>query len=59
MKLFIIVHSDLDTQKCAKLTDYYIDQNFNEPQEVEKRIQKLSVFLSSSFIIKVISLSWL
>lgn len=38
MKLFIIVHSDLDPQKCASLTDYYIDQNFNEPQEVEKKI---------------------
>ena len=26
------------TKKCARLTDYYIDQNFDEPQEVEKRI---------------------
>ena len=38
MKLFIIVHSGLDRQKCARLTDYYIDPNFDEPQEVEKRI---------------------
>ena len=38
MELFIIVHSGLDTQKCARLTDYYIDPNLDEPQEVEKII---------------------
>ena len=38
MELFIIVQLGLDTQKYARLTDYYIDPNFNEPQEVEKSI---------------------
>lgn len=38
MKLFIIVHSVLDRQKYARLTDYYIDPNFDELQKVEKRI---------------------
>ena len=38
MELFISQISLRHTKKCARLTDYYIEPNFNEPQEVEKSI---------------------